>query len=68
MFGTDLQYNVVPQHLRADLGNGDDTLIATGNWAPEPSHVSFNGGPGGNRLTLTSNLFSQLSTNNFVSG
>lgn len=63
----DLRYNVVPQYARVHLGNSNDTLIATGNWAPEPSHVSFDGGLGGNLLTLSGNLFPQLSTSNFTS-
>ena len=62
----DLQYNVLPQYLRVHLGNGNDTLTPTGNWAPEPSFVSFDGGPGGNRLELNSNLFPQFSTINFA--
>jgi hypothetical protein len=47
-------------------GEGDDTVIATGNFTALPYQAVFDGITGFDRLTLIGNQFPSIFTNNMV--
>jgi hypothetical protein len=61
-----LSYNVCPQGIFVITGEGDDTVIATGNFTALPYQAAFDGITGFDRLTLIGNQFPSIFTNNMV--